>query len=107
MALLDERRETVKAYFAKTGVDYASTDADLVLEILRRQVVVDDGHGRVVSQPRWIKYGSRVLLSLIECPSEERRAILDGILSDRADLVARVAAAPAGPARDRAARVLA
>ena len=42
MKLLDERRETVKELFKKLGTDYEDTDAELVLQILKRQVV-DDG----------------------------------------------------------------
>jgi hypothetical protein len=43
-----------------------------------------------VLSPRWIKYGSRVLLSLVEQPDTDRAAILDGIFGDRQDLVARL-----------------
>ena len=39
-------------------------------QILKRQVVDEKPDGRLVPQPRWIKYGSRVLLSIIE---ESRR----------------------------------
>ena len=41
------------------------------LTILRRQVVDTRPDGRLVPQPRWIKYGSRVLLSIIEEPDLE------------------------------------
>ena len=38
MKLLDERRETVKALFKTLGTKYEDTDAELVLQILKRQV---------------------------------------------------------------------
>ena len=69
--LLDERRETVKELFKKLGTKYEDTDAELVLQILKRQVVDDTG-GTLVPQQRWIKYGSRVLLSLDR--AERRRS---------------------------------
>ena len=87
LKLLDERRDTVKQLFAKLGTVYEKTNAELVLSILRRQVVETRADGRVVPQPRWIKYGSRVLLSIIEEPDAERTAILDGIFGDREALV--------------------
>lgn len=93
LALLDERRQVVKALFARTGTAYESTDAELVLQILRRQIVEDRPDGSVVSQPRWIKYGSRVLLSMIERTFEERSAILTAVTHDRADAEAALAAA--------------
>src|SRR5207253_2254743 len=37
--LLDERREVVKKFFAERGVKYEDTDAELVLQILKRQIV--------------------------------------------------------------------
>jgi malate synthase len=90
LKLLDERRDTVKQLFAKLGTVYEKTNAELVLTILRRQVVEARLDGRVVPQSRWIKYGSRVLLSIIEEPEPARAAILDGIFGDRDDLIARV-----------------
>ncbi len=89
--LLDERRETVKELFAKLGVDYDKTDAELVLTILKRQVVDTTADGRLVPQPRWIKYGSRVLLSIIEQPQAEQAVILDGIFGDRKNIVSPAA----------------
>jgi malate synthase len=83
LKLLDERRDTVKQLFAKLGTVYEKTNAELVLSILRRQVVETKPDGRVVPQPRWIKYGSRVLLSIIEESDADRAAILDGIFGDR------------------------
>src|SRR5204863_4625300 len=68
MKLLDERRDTVKELFSTLGIEYDKTDAELVLSILKRQVVMTGADGRLVPQPRWIKYGSRVLLSVIEQP---------------------------------------
>ena len=87
LTLLDERRGTVKELFAKLGTVYEKTNAELVLNLLKRQVVETTAEGRVVPQPRWIKYGSRVLLSIIEEPAADRVAILDGIFGDRDDLV--------------------
>ncbi len=81
MKLLDERRETVKELFAKTGTDYGKTNAELVLTILKRQIVEEKPDGRLVPQARWIKYGSRVLLSIIEEREPDRSAILDAIFS--------------------------
>ncbi|MGH9161589.1 MAG: hypothetical protein ACRD2X_16605, partial [Vicinamibacteraceae bacterium] len=106
LRLLDERRETVKQLFAKLRIAYEETDAELVLEILRRQVVETAQDGRIVAQPRWIKYGSRVLLSLIEQSQRDRQAILDGILSERQELVARVEQAPDAESRALALRAL-
>jgi hypothetical protein len=90
LKLLDERRETVKELFARLGTVYEKTNAELVLTILRRQVVETRPDGRVVPQPRWIKYGSRVLLSIIEEPEPDRTAILDGIFGNREDLLERL-----------------
>ena len=99
--LLDERREDVQQLFAKLGVAYDQTDAELVLTVLKRQVVETDAGGRLVPQPRWIKYGSRVLLSIVEQSEPDRTAILDAIFGDRQDLLAQLAGAgdPAGRAR--------
>jgi SOS response regulatory protein OraA/RecX len=106
MKLLDERRDTVKELFKKLGTKYEDTDAELVLQILKRQVV-DDADGTLVPQKRWIKYGSRVLLSLIEQSAADREAILDAIFTrTREELVKNVAQAGAGT-RDTARRALA
>jgi len=106
MKLLDERRETVKALFKKLGTKYEDTDAELVLQILKRQVVDDDG-GKPVPQKRWIKYGSRVLLSLIEQSKTDRDAILEAIFSkSRGELVAGLQRAGEGPAKETARRAL-
>ena len=106
MTLLDERRDTVKALFKKLGTTYEDTDAELVLQVLKRQVV-DDADGKLVPQQRWIKYGSRVLLSLIEQSAADREAILDAIFTrTREELVKNVAQAGAGT-RDTARRALA
>jgi malate synthase len=91
LKLLDERRETVKELFKKLGTDYEKTNAELVLTILKRQVVEPRPDGRNVPQTRWIKYGSRVLLSIIEEAEADRSAILEGIFSSRREeLVAEV-----------------
>jgi len=102
LTLLDERRETVKALFAKLGTAYEKTNAELVLTLLKRQVIDTKADGRVVPQPRWIKYGSRVLLAIIEEPETTRAAILDGIFGHREDLVGAL-----DQARDPAGRALA
>jgi malate synthase len=99
--LIDERRETVKELFKELGVTYEQTNAELVLQLLQRHVVEKTPGGKLVPQRRWIKYGSRVLLAIIEQPEADRTAILDAIFSDRqatADKLAR-AADPATRAR--------
>ena len=58
-------------------------------------------------QKRWIKYGSRVLLSLIEQSKTDRDAILEAIFSrSRGELVAGLQRAGGGPARETARRAL-
>jgi len=104
--LLDERRETVKQLFAKRGVAYEQSHAELVLTVLKRQVVETDANGRLVPQPRWIKYGSRVLLAIIEQSDADRTAILDGIFGDRKDLAAQLVSAGEVPNRSRIEKVL-
>ena len=99
LRLLDERRATVQQFFAKRGIAYENTHAELVLQILKLQVVEPTRSGGAVPQPRWVKYGSRVLLALIEKDAAEREVILDGIFTDRAALVSRVQAADDEPAR--------
>ena len=106
LKLLDERRDTVKRLFAKLGTVYEKTNAELVLTILRRQVVETRPDGRVVPQPRWIKYGSRVLLSIIEEQEPDRSAILDGMFGDRDDLVERLDRAHDEKSRRLARKVL-
>ena len=108
LQLLDERRDTVKALFAKLGTVYEKTNAELVLTILRRQVVEIEAKpdGRVTPQPRWIKYGSRVLLSIIEESDRDRSAILDGIFGDREALVDKLDESHDPAARALAAKVL-
>ncbi len=49
LRLLDERRETVKELFAKLGTVYEKTNAELVLSILKRQVVETKPDGRARS----------------------------------------------------------
>jgi malate synthase len=84
--LIDERRETVKKLFSTLKIKYEQTNAELVLTVLKRQVVQQTADGGLVPQPRWIKYGSRVLLSIIEQPPEVQNAILDGLFGDREKL---------------------
>ena len=104
--LIDERRETVKELFKKLNQKYEDTDAELVLQILKRQVV-DDSSGTLQPQQRWIKYGSRVLLSLIEQSPADRDAIMDAIFTDSRDqLLSRVQQASDAQSRDRALRAL-
>ncbi len=106
MRLLEERRSTVKELFAKLGTVYEKTNAELVLTILQRQVVETTPDGRVVPQPRWIKYGSRVLLSIIEESEADRAAILDGIFGERQELVRRAEQAADPASRGLAEKVL-
>jgi malate synthase len=106
LKLLDERRETVKKLFNKLGLCYEETPAELVLTILQRQVVETNSDGRHVRQPRWIKYGSRVLLSIIEEREPDRAVILDGIFSSRADIAARRQHATDADGRLRAEKAL-
>jgi len=106
LKLLDERRDTVKALFAKLGTDYAKTNAELVLTLLKRQVVETRPDGKVVPQPRWIKYGSRVLLSIIEESDADRTKILDAIFGDREDAVAALEAAHDPKSREVAEKAL-
>jgi len=104
--LIDERRDTVKALFKTLNTTYEDTDAELVLQVLKRQVVDDTG-GTLVPQQRWIKYGSRVLLSLIEQSPADREVILDAIFKDaREQLLARVQQAGDAKSRDLAQRAL-
>ena len=106
MQLLDERRETVKALFKTLNQKYEDTDAELVLQILKRQIV-DDSSGKLEPQKRWIKYGSRVLLSLIEQSAADREAIMNAIFNDsREQLLARVQQASTPQAREVAQRAL-
>lgn len=106
MRLLDERRETVKQLFAKLGVTYEQSHAELVLTLLKRQVVETDASGRLVPQSRWIKYGSRVLLAIIEQSDADRAAILDGIFGTRDDLVAQLSSATDAASRSRIEKAL-
>jgi malate synthase len=98
--LIDARRDTVKELFKKLNIVYDQTHAELVLQVLQRQVVAQKD-GKLVRQPRWIKYGSRVLLAIIEQPPADRDAILEAILSDRQDVAAKLSRAtdPAERAR--------
>lgn len=104
--LLDERRDTVKALFIRLDVAYEDTNAEIVLTILKRQVVDTTADGRLVHQPRWIKYGARVLLSLIEQPEPDRTMILDGIFMDRHTLVSLRAQAVDEESRTRIDKAL-
>jgi len=106
LKLLDERRRTVQQLFAKLGVAYEKTNAELVLTVLRRQVVEVQPNGRAVPQPRWIKYGSRVLLSIIEEQAPDRSAILDAIFGDREAVAARIASVPGADDQRRAEKAL-
>jgi malate synthase len=104
--LIDERRETVKELFKTLNVSYEQTHAELVLQVLTRQVVENAPDGRLVPQSRWIKYGSRVLLSIIEQPEADRAAILDAIFGDRADVTAQLARATDPATRARLEKAL-
>jgi malate synthase len=85
--LIDERRDTVKELFKKLNITYEQTHA-------------------LVPQPRWIKYGSRVLLSVIEQPEADREAILEAIFGNREDVVARLARATDPATRARLEKAL-
>jgi hypothetical protein len=104
--LIDERRDTVKELFKTLNVAYEQTHAELVLQVLQRQVVDTDANGKLVPQSRWIKYGSRVLLSIIEQPAADRDAILDAIFSDRESVLARLARASDPATRARLEKAL-
>src|SRR5687767_15134488 len=104
--LIDDRRETVKKLFKTLGVVYEQTNAELVLQLLQRQVVDKSPDGRLVPQPRWIKYGSRVLLAIIEQPEADRTAILEAIFSDRQATVERLARATDAATRARLDKAL-
>ena len=94
----------MKELFKKLGTVYERTNAELVLSVLKRQVVDERPDGRLVPQPRWIKYGSRVLLSIIEESDADRTAILDGIFTgNRGELAEQVKKA-GGCRRPRARR---
>ena len=96
LTLLDERRDSVKRLFDTLGIAYERTHAELVLTVLRRQVLETRPDGGVVPQRRWIKYGSRVLLSILEEEEPDRTGILEAIFSDRETVLEQVA-----QARDR------
>ena len=104
--LIDERRETVKALFKTLGVVYEQTNAELVLQLMKRHVVDTTPDGRLVPQSRWIKYGSRVLLAIIEQPETDRTAILEAIFSDRQATVDRLARATDPATRPRLEKAL-
>jgi malate synthase len=104
--LIDERRETVKELFKELRVTYEQTHAELVLQLLQRQVVERTPDGKLVPQRRWIKYGSRVLLAIIEQPEADRTAILDAIFSDRQATVDKLARAADAATRARLEKAL-
>jgi malate synthase len=104
--LIDERRETVKELFKELGLTYEQTHAELVLQLLQRQVVERTPDGKLVPQRRWIKYGSRVLLAIIEQPEADRTAILDAIFSDRQATVDKLARAADAATRARLEKAL-
>ncbi|HEU0168971.1 MAG TPA: hypothetical protein VFS62_14425 [Chloroflexota bacterium] len=92
--LLEERSKDVDAYFAQQDAQgvvsrFDRAKAPLVMDLLRRQLL----------HPRWITYGSRVLLSIIETSPAERDAIVDAVFRDSSD------ALPAGPAREAVAYI--
>jgi malate synthase len=92
--LLDERTKDVDTYFAQQDAQgivsrFDRSKAPLVMDLLRRQLL----------HPRWITYGSRVLLSIIEAAPAERDAILEAVFSASPDAV------PAGPAKAAAGYV--
>ncbi len=81
--LLDERGMAVTEYFAQQDREGVRSRFDrrfapITMDILRRQL----GH------PRWIMYGSRVLLSVVEAGETERKQILDAVFSGSREEVA-------------------
>ena len=85
LTLVQEREEVVNRLFAefdRKRIAYDRGVSDLVLQIYRRQVL----------HPNWIKYGSRVLLSVIEINDPDLRAqILDATFAEsRTQVVAMV-----------------
>lgn len=77
-SLLAERTASVKTYFdshpVKPGTPAVEWDRSLawvVMDVLERQLLSD----------RWIPYGSRVLLSLIEKTQEDREQLLSALFS--------------------------
>jgi hypothetical protein len=75
-----------------------------VLQVLRRQVIEAAPDGTLVPQKRWLKYGSRVLLSLVEQTDAAREAILNAVFSDRQEVVAQLKRAGGDPAAQDVAR---
>ena len=88
------------------GVTYEKTHAELVLQLLQRHVVEKGPGGKLVPQSRWIKYGSRVLLAIIEQPEADRDAILDAIFSDRQETADKLARASDPATRARLQKAL-
>ncbi|MBI4971447.1 MAG: hypothetical protein HZC17_06375, partial [Candidatus Omnitrophica bacterium] len=87
LELWKEREKTVEEYFKNTPDDgkFDRKISPLIMDILKRQLTHD----------RWITYGSRVLISVIERPEEERKVILDAIFSNsREEAIAKIAEAP-------------
>ena len=105
VTLIDERRDTVKELFKELGVTYDKTHAELVLQLMQRHVV-EKVDGKLVPQRRWIKYGSRVLLAIIEQPEADRNEILDAIFSDRDVTAGRLAKTSDPAARARLEKAL-
>jgi hypothetical protein len=75
-----------------------------VLQVLRRQVIEEAPDGTLVPQKRWLKYGSRVLLSLVEQTDAARKAVLNAVFSDRQEVVAQLKQAGGDPAAQDVAR---
>ncbi len=73
-ALLAERRAAVSNYFAAHPENSQGFDrslADVTMDLLER----------MLDNPEWITYGSRILYSVIEKSPEEREQIFDAVLS--------------------------
>ena len=85
LRLLNDRTRDVEEFFARVpntqGFDRSY--APIVMDLLQRQLL----------QPRWITYGARVLMAILEVDDVERERILQAILSpSREDVVRAVRA---------------
>ncbi|OGR57043.1 MAG: hypothetical protein A2034_01290, partial [Elusimicrobia bacterium GWA2_38_7] len=52
----------------------------LIMKILERQLIIDNGDNTYSMQNKWVTYGSRILLSIIELDPEKDIAVIDQIL---------------------------
>ncbi|MBI2119687.1 MAG: hypothetical protein HYT97_08685 [Elusimicrobia bacterium] len=52
----------------------------LIMKILERQLIIDNGDHTYSMQNKWVTYGSRILLSIIELDPEKDAKLIDQIL---------------------------